>query len=68
MDALEARHLLQLLEDERALAREQGLYQEDADYAEGLEEEIATTRELFVGAAVTEIATLHGVLFGRHQG
>jgi hypothetical protein len=37
-------------------------------YMADLQEEIVQTRKLFVGAAVTEIATLHGELFGAHQG
>ncbi|HYF27176.1 MAG TPA: hypothetical protein VD931_15640 [Baekduia sp.] len=67
MDALDARHHLLVLEEERSLAREQGLL-DDPAYRADLEQEIDACRELYVGAAVTEIATLHGLLFGRHQG
>ena len=67
MDALEARRHLLLLEDELALARERGLLA-DAAYADDLEHEIVASRQRYVGTAVTEIATLHGLLFGRHQG
>lgn len=67
MDALDAHELLAILVDERDLARADGRLA-DAAYAEALEEEISACRQLFVEAAVTEVATLHGVLFGRHQG
>jgi hypothetical protein len=33
-----------------------------------LEQEIATYRQALVGASVTEIAVLRGVLFGRDHG
>ena len=67
MDALDARHHLQLLEEERAVARANGSLA-DAAYRDELEEEIAACRRVFLTAAVTEMAQLHGVLFGRHQG
>ena len=67
MDALDARQLLLVLEEERELARREGLLA-DAVYRDDLEQEIAACREAYVTAAVTEIATLHGLLFGRHQG
>ncbi|WP_205696713.1 hypothetical protein [Conexibacter sp. SYSU D00693] len=64
---MDLRQQLLVLEEERELARERGLYADPA-YRADLEQEIAVCREVYVGAAVTEIATLHGVLFGRHQG
>jgi hypothetical protein len=37
-------------------------------YMADLEEEIATLRNVYVGAAVTEIASLRGELFGPQEG
>ena len=67
MDALDARQNLVLLQEERALALARGLLA-DAAYRDELEEEIAACTRLYLTAAVTEVAQLHGVLFGRHQG
>ena len=54
---------LRVLYAERALARLEGL---DADgrYMADLDEEIAATRDAYVGAAVTEIAVLRANLSG----
>jgi hypothetical protein len=52
-------HELQL---ERALALTEGLELADLD------EEIASTRDAYVGAAVTEIATLRAALSGPQLG
>jgi hypothetical protein len=54
------RHL-QLLHEERLLAIEIGLAADGA-YMADLEEEISACRAAFVGAAVTEIATLRAAL------
>jgi hypothetical protein len=67
MSALEARNHLSALEVERALAGSTALAGVDV-YMADLEEEIAAWRSVYVGAAVTEIATLRGELFGRQEG
>jgi hypothetical protein len=67
MSALEARNHLSALEVERALAGSTALAEVDL-YMADLEEEIAAWRSVYVGAAVTEIATLRGELFGRQEG
>jgi hypothetical protein len=54
---------LRALEAERAAAALEGLI-DDGPYAEDLLGEIAVCRAAFVGAAVTEIATLRGELDG----
>jgi hypothetical protein len=59
-------HLLALTEERRA-AELRGL-RADGAYMTDLEQEIATYRNALVGASVTEIAVLRGVLFGRDQG
>lgn len=61
MDATEARTKLMLLNEERFLAHEAGL-DHDPVYMADLEEEIAVYRAAYVGAAVTEIATLRARL------
>jgi hypothetical protein len=61
--ASDAREHLDLLMEERRLALECGLGN-DAHYMADLADEIATCRAAFVGAAVTEIATLRGQLSG----
>ena len=58
---------LRLLYAERALARERGL-DRNRDYADRLEADIAFHLHAYVGAAVTEIATLRGGLSGRLSG
>jgi hypothetical protein len=61
------RQRLQVLYLERALAAAEGLG-ENETYMADLEDEIAATRSSYVGAAVTEIASFRGQLFGRPQG
>ena len=67
IDAAELRERLGLLLVERALADVEGLTA-NAAYAAHLDDDIAATRSAWVGAAVTEIATLRGQLSGRPQG
>ena len=59
-------HLLALAE-ERRTAEVLGM-RADGAYMTDLEQEIAAYRHALVGASVTEIAVLRGVLFGRDQG
>jgi hypothetical protein len=59
-------HLLMLAEERRA-AEVRGM-RADGAYMTDLEQEIAAYRHALVGASVTEIAVLRGVLFGRDQG
>jgi hypothetical protein len=67
ISALEARdHLIQL-QAERALALEAGLGEIDA-YMTDLDAELADRRAIYIAAAVTEIATLRGELFGAQVG
>lgn len=61
--AAEMREHLQLLRLERALADTA-----DTVYVSDLEDEIATTQTAYVGAAVTEIASLRGQLSGQAHG
>jgi hypothetical protein len=63
----EIRAHLVALADERLAAEALGL-REDGAYMTDLEDEIAIYRRALVGASVTEIAVLRGVLFGRDQG
>lgn len=65
--ALEARSHLSDLELERALAGTTPLAGVAA-YIVDLEEEIAAWRSVYIGAAVTEIASLRGELFGPQVG
>ena len=65
--AVDVRHHLDDLLAERALAGAEGLMDNDA-YRTDLETEIAAVRSAYVGAAVTELATFRGQLFGRNQG
>jgi hypothetical protein len=58
---------LQELQAERALASLQGLARNTA-YMTSLAGEIAVTRNAYVGAAVTEIATLRAQLSGPQEG
>ena len=67
MYATDVRHHLMLLAEERVLAFENGLGTDPA-YMADLEHEIATTRETYIGAAVTEIAMLQSELNGRNHG
>jgi hypothetical protein len=67
MTALEARSHLGDLEVERALVSSTSLAHVDA-YMTDLEQEIATWQSVYVGAAVTEIASLRAELFGPQVG
>jgi hypothetical protein len=67
MNAFEARSHLGELELERDLARSTSLAGVDA-YIADLEHEIATWRNVYIGAAVTEIATLRAELSGPQVG
>jgi len=58
---------LRLLYVERALAETAGL-QDNRSYMDDLEDEISGCRDAYVGAAVTEIAVLRGVLGARLAG
>ena len=59
-------HLLEL-QAERTLASIEGLTV-DSDYMAHLDGEIEATTSAYVGAAVTEIATLRAELFGPQVG
>jgi hypothetical protein len=65
--AAEIRGHLTQLQAERALALSTGMAEVDA-YMADLDEEIEATRQLYVSAAVTEIATLRAELFGAQHG
>ena len=65
--AADIRDHLAELEAERSLAHLNGLA-EVATYRDDLEEEIRVGRALYVGLAVTEIATLRAELFGPQVG
>jgi hypothetical protein len=67
MSALQARSHLSELEVERALAKWTTLAGVDS-YMADLDEEIATWRNVYISAAVTEIATLRAELFGPQYG
>jgi hypothetical protein len=67
MFATEMHIHLQDLQAERALASIEGLAG-NAAYMADLDREIAATRSAYVGAAVTEIATLRGQLSGPQVG
>jgi hypothetical protein len=67
MTANEVREYLTRLREERAVALEEGLDDLTA-YMADLDEEIAHAREAYVAAAVTEIASLRGELFGSDRG
>jgi hypothetical protein len=67
MFATEMHTHLKQLQAERALASIEGLAGDSA-YMADLDEEIATTESAYVGAAVTEIASLRGELYGRQVG
>jgi hypothetical protein len=67
MSAIELRtHLLEL-HAERALAEETGVAS-IRSYMADLERDIQASRAAFIGAAVTEIATLRAELSGRQEG
>ena len=65
--AADLRDDLQLLYIERALAETHGLTN-DAAYMADLEDDIDAHRNAYVGAAVTEIASLRAALSGPQQG
>jgi hypothetical protein len=67
MSAIEMQSQLRELESERALASIEGL-QSDSAYMADLDGQIAATRNAYVGAAVTEIATLRAELSGPQLG
>jgi hypothetical protein len=67
MSAAELHHRLWVLELERREAQHIGLI-DCEQYRCDLEEEMAECRVAFVGAAVTEIATLRAELSGRLVG
>jgi hypothetical protein len=67
MSAIEIQIHLQELESERVLASLEGLASDPA-YMADLVEEIVVTRQAYVGAAVTEIATLRAQLSGPQVG
>jgi hypothetical protein len=61
MSALEIQHHLHALEAERSLASLEGLAS-NRDYMADLADEIEATRRAYIGAAVTEIASLRAEL------
>jgi hypothetical protein len=67
MSAIEIQIHLQELESERVLASLEGLASDPA-YMADLVEEIVATRQAYLGAAVTEIATLRAQLSGPQVG
>ena len=67
MSAIEMHDHLKQLQAERALALIEGL-EDNAAYMADLDQEIGTTRFAYVGAAVTEIASLRAELSGPQLG
>ena len=67
MSAFEIHNQLLELKAERALAEETGVAR-IASYMADLERDIARSHAAYVGAAVTEIATFRGELYGRNWG
>jgi hypothetical protein len=67
VSAFELHTQLLELQAERALAQDTGVAK-IASYMADLERDIARSHAAFVGAAVTEIATLRGQLSGRLNG
>jgi hypothetical protein len=67
MSAIEIQDHLQQLQAERALALIEGL-EDNVAYMADLEDEIAAARSAYVGAAVTEIASLRAELSGPQLG
>lgn len=65
--AADLKERVHMLRVERRLAIAAGLG-DDPAYMADLEEELAGCEAAWVGASVTEIATLCGELFGRGQG
>lgn len=66
-DATDIRARLTELEHERVLAVSTGLASVPS-YLADLDAELRETQERYIGAAVTEIATLRGELFGAQAG
>lgn len=67
MSATAALNRLEELAEESAAARLCGLDRDHA-YMADLQDEIAECRAVYVGFALTEIATIRGLLGGRLQG
>jgi hypothetical protein len=67
LTATEAKQQLDLLQEERLLAIEIGLAADSA-YMADLNDEIVACRAAFVGAAVTEIASLRASFSGTLRG
>jgi hypothetical protein len=67
MLAIEIQLRLKELQTERLLAASEGLAA-NAAYMADLEDEIAELSDAYIGAAVTEIATLRAALFGPQVG
>jgi hypothetical protein len=67
MPAIELQIRLKALHAERLLASSEGLAADTA-YMADLDDEIAEVSDAYVGAAVTEIATLRAELFGPQVG
>jgi hypothetical protein len=67
LTAVDVRGRLIQLDAERAETRETGLA-DIPSYMADLEEEIEATRQVYVMAAVTEIAELRAELFGAQEG
>jgi hypothetical protein len=67
MSSTEIRARLMELARERLEAESQGL-SADRAYMADLDEETLTYRAALVGARVTEVAVLHGMLHGRNRG
>ena len=67
MTAIDIQTQLHQLQAERSLAALEPL-DRVAIHIEDLDEEIEATRDAYVGAAVTEIATLRAKLFGAQVG
>jgi hypothetical protein len=65
--AVEVLRYLDGLHEARAIAALTPLA-DDPRYTSDLDEEITATQHALIGVAVTEIATLRGELFGRHEG
>jgi hypothetical protein len=67
MPAIELQIRLKALQAERLLASSDGLAADTA-YMADLDDEIAEVSHAYIGAAVTEIATLRAELFGPQVG
>jgi hypothetical protein len=65
MTAIDYRRLLDsLVAERRSVARSGG----DGEYLSALDDDVAAYRDFYVGAAVTEIATLRAQVGGADQG